>query len=131
MNASLTQSDFAAWLDQYKKAWEERDPKLAAAIFTPGASYRETPFVAPMEGQQAIEDYWRGAVSGQSDVRFSYEILACAGMKGIAHWRATFKGVPAGDSITLDGLFCCDFASPDRVQRLEEWWHIEIVPAAA
>ena len=128
MTDPLTHDEFSAWLDRYKKAWEERDPKLATEIFTATATYRETPFVAPLEGRQAIENYWREAVSGQSDVHFSYEVLACAGTRGICHWRTTLISVPAGDTVTLDGLFCCDFEAPDQVQRLEEWWHVQAVP---
>ena len=131
MTLSLTPEMFAAWLDRYKAAWEQRDPQRAAGIFTADASYRETPFSAPLAGRSGIEDYWRQAVAGQADVHFSYEVLACAGDRGTCHWRAEFQSVPAGDGVILDGVFCCDFDAPDQVRKLEEWWHVQVSPAGS
>jgi hypothetical protein len=125
----LEQSDFTSWLERYREAWESRDPGRAAGLFTQDASYRETPFDAPMRGRAEIEGYWAKAVAGQKDVRFSYEIFACADDQGICRWHAAFMGVPGGEKIDLDGIFRCRFADPAQVATFEEWWHIRVVPA--
>jgi len=129
MTDPLDESIFAAWLDRYKAAWEQRDPAAAAALFTEQATYRETPYDAPFEGQGAIRNYWTKAVAGQRDVRFSYDILACCGDRGLCHWHATFAAEPAGDTIDLDGIFHCRFAGDGRVATFEEWWHLKVTPA--
>ena len=129
MTFRLEPAAFAAWLDRYREAWEERDPDRAASLFTDDASYRETPFDPPMEGSAAIHAYWAKAVAGQSDIRFTSEVLACAGADGLCHWHCAFAADPAGDRIDLDGIFRCRFADETRVEAFEEWWHIKLVPA--
>ncbi len=120
---------FSAWLDRYKQAWETRDAALAGALFTADASYQEMPFDAPMQGRAAIEAYWTRVTASQSDVRFTYEVLSCAGEQGICQWHATFK---SGDAtIDLDGVFVCEFADATTVKALQEWWHVRVTPAAA
>ena len=131
MSVDLDAADFASWLDRYKVAWEGRDPGAAAALFTEAASYRETPYDRPFEGREAIEDYWANAVSGQRDVRFTYEVLACAGNRGLCRWHATFRAGEADDTIDLDGIFHCYFETEGLVDRFEEWWHLKVTPASS
>jgi len=132
MKRGLEESAFAAWLDAYKAAWEKRDPAAAAELFTPDATYRETPFDAPIEGRKGIAAYWAKAVAGQEDVRFSYEIIACAGDEGLCHWHCAFAARPGGGRVDLDGIFRCRFAEAGQVDRFEEWWHVRVAsPAGA
>ncbi len=130
MTVSLDEPAFTAWLERYRQAWEQRDPAAASALFTEGASYRETPYDPPFEGRPAIHDYWAKAVAGQRDVRFTYEILACSGARGVSRWHATFCAVEGGATIDLDGIFLCRFADSTLVDAFEEWWHLKVTPAA-
>lgn len=129
MTYRLDDTVFAAWLDAYKAAWEERDPARAAALFTSDARYHEMPFDAPIEGEAGIAAYWAKAVSGQKDVRFTWEILACTGAVGLAHWHCAFTGDPGGEAIALDGIFHCRFRDAARVEHFREWWHVQVKPA--
>ena len=124
----LTEADFAGWLDRYKAAWEARDPDAAMALFAVDASYRETPFAAPMRGRAAIGDYWRDRVqAAQAAVAFSCDVLAVTGDTGLAHWRAQFDWRPTRRRVALDGIFLCRFRDGSdgdlRCAVLEEWWH--------
>ena len=130
MTYSLDEQAFANWLDRYRQAWEQRDPAAAASLFTEGATYRETPYDPPFEGRAEIEAYWAKAVAGQRDVRFTSEILACSGDRGISRWHATFSAVEGGATIDLDGIFLCRFADETLVGAFEEWWHLKVTPAA-
>ena len=130
MSYILDARAFGDWLDRYRQAWEKRDPDAAAALFTEQATYRETPYDPPFQGQDEIRAYWAKAVAGQSGVRFTSEILACSGDRGVCRWHATFKAAEAGDTIDLDGIFLCRFAEPARVDAFEEWWHLKVTPAA-
>ena len=126
----LTTQVFAAWLDRYRTAWEQRDPAAAAALFTADATYRETPFdPPPFEGREAIRDYWARTVAGQRDVRFSSDVLACADDRGICHWNASFTAAATGAKLELDGIFHCRFADDEHVSSFEEWWHLKMTPA--
>ncbi|WP_414902700.1 nuclear transport factor 2 family protein [Sphingomonas flavalba] len=131
MTHAVTEAAFAAWLDGYKAAWEGRDPEAAAALFTPDARYHETPYDPPLEGQAGVRAYWEKVTAGQAGVVFTYDGVTCTGDTGLCHWHAAFKGVPGGEAIDLDGMFRCRFAADGRVDRLEEWWHIQVVPSAA
>ena len=130
MSYELEEGAFAAWLEAYKAAWEARDSVAAAALFTPDATYHEMPFDPPIEGAAGIATYWAGAVAGQENILFTYEILACAGDQGLCHWHCAFTGVPGGEAIDLDGIFQCRFGAPDRVSHFREWWHVRVVPPA-
>ena len=112
------------WLQGYKGAWENRDPAAAGRLFTPEATYRETPFEAAFEGRSAIERYWAGAVAGQRDVRFTSEVLACSGQQALAHWHVAFTVADGDAQVELDGIFRLWFASEELVERFEEWWHV-------
>ncbi|HEX6374428.1 MAG TPA: nuclear transport factor 2 family protein [Allosphingosinicella sp.] len=129
MSYRLEEAAFAAWLEAYKAAWEARDPAAAARLFAADATYHEMPFDAPIEGSEGIAAYWARAVAGQSDVRFTYEILACTGAEGLCHWHCAFTAVPDGAQIDLDGIFRCRFADAAHVDRFQEWWHVRIQPA--
>jgi ketosteroid isomerase-like protein len=122
---------FSAWLDRYKLAWEARDAAQAGALFTADASYHEMPFDAPMQGRAAIETYWSRVTATQADVRFTYEVMSCAGDRGICRWHATFKSAPGGETIDLDGVFVCAFADARTVKALQEWWHVRVTQATA
>lgn len=128
MGNELGSAAFAEWLDRYKAAWEARDPDQAAALFTPDATYRETPYDAPFAGREEIAEYWRKAVSGQKDVTFTSEVLGWSGDTGLCHWHAAFTGIEGGEAIDLDGIFRCRFDPSGLVREFEEWWHIRIVP---
>lgn len=126
---TLDAAAFAAWLDGYKAAWEGRDAAAAGALFAEDATYRETPYDEPFAGRTAIEAYWAKVTSGQQDIAFTYEVIACTGDEGVAHWHCTFTAAPGGETIDLDGIFRCGFADSGRVRRFEEWWHIRVTPA--
>jgi hypothetical protein len=129
MGFEIGTDGFAAWLEGYKRAWEERDGPQASALFTADATYAETPFDPPLVGRDAIAAYWEKVVSGQKDVTFTYEVLAASGAEGICHWHSAFTGAAGGEAIDLDGIFRCRFAGPGEVAAFEEWWHIRVVPA--
>jgi hypothetical protein len=112
------------WLAQYKDAWEQRDARLAASLFSAGATYHETPFDAPLAGPDAIHDYWQRVTEDQRDIRFSARPLAMAGETAVAEWSATFRSASSGASIDLEGVFVLDFDAAGLCSRLREWWHV-------
>lgn len=126
----LDEAAFGAWLDAYKKAWESRDADAAARLFTEDATYRETPFDAPMAGREAIRAYWARVTAGQRDIIFGHDRIVCSGDEGLCHWTASFLTDPGGDRIQFDGLFRCRFAETGQVRVFEEWWHMKVTPAA-
>lgn len=125
MSFDLDRAHFEDWLARYRRAWEERDPAQAGALFTENAVYAETPFNPPMRGRSEIESYWADAVSRQKDVRFSSEVLACNGNQGLCRWHVALTSVPEGSAVELDGIFRCLFADNGLVETFQEWWHVK------
>lgn len=125
----LTTEEFAAWLEAYKAAWQDRDEAAIANIFTEDASYQETPYTPAMKGVEAIRDYWRRVVvEDQSDIRFDYKIWNVSDDVGVAHWRCKFSQKSSFEGVDLDGIFRCVLSAepgtPKRCAELLEWWHI-------
>jgi|ERR687898_21262 ketosteroid isomerase-like protein len=121
--ATITASDFEAWLQGYGKAWESRDAAAAARLFSEDSEYYWTPLDPPQRGRAGVTAAWEGAVSQQQDVRFRFEVLAVNGAKGIASWRADFLRLPARVKVRIEGVLTADFAEPGQCRTFREWWH--------
>ncbi len=120
----MNETQFAAWLDAYGRAWQTGDAKAVMTLFAPAATYYETPFDPPLVGLDAIHDYWRaGAGQGQRDVAFTYDVLAVAGDLGLAHWAATFTRLSSGAAVRLDGALAARFDAGGACVEFREWWH--------
>src|SRR5690606_17277220 len=46
------------WLEAYRRAWEERDPEAAAALFTEDAEYLDNIYGEPHRGRDRGRAYW-------------------------------------------------------------------------
>jgi SnoaL-like protein len=114
---------FQSWLDSYGRAWMDRDPEAAAALYASDGTYRVTPFQEPLRGCAAIFDYWAEVARTQEGIQFGYEILAVTNECGIARWWASFVRVPPGLPTKLDGIFVISLDSNGRCISLREWWH--------
>ena len=119
----MNETDLRNWLDRYRRAWETRDPEVAAALFSEDARYYETPFAEPARGRKGVRDYWENATRGQSDVAFSHNVVAVSGSRGIARWSATFTRIASGARVALDGIFLLEFDDEGLCRELREWWH--------
>jgi hypothetical protein len=120
---SIEQAAFQSWLEAYGKAWEKRDPEVAAGLFAEDGTYQVTPFLEPMRGRQAIFEYWCGVARTEENIQFGYEILVVKPELNIARWWASFVIVPQGLKTKLDGIFVIALDEEGRCKSLREWWH--------
>lgn len=118
----MEKTDFKSWLDLYKRAWMTRDPELIRELFTDDASYQEKPFELPMNGLEAIRDYWKVVSETQEDVKFNYQILGQDKNQGIAHWSASFIRRPQKTLVKLDGIMIASLNSDNKCTAFQEWW---------
>jgi hypothetical protein len=120
----MTMHDFQRWLERYGNAWVAGDPDAAATLFSAGAAYHETPFDEPMTGREAIHRYWtEGAKLGQTDIAFEAIPVLFSEGTGFARWRATFRRVPSGTRVELDGVLSARFDHAMHCEEFREWWH--------
>jgi hypothetical protein len=121
---TLTTEQFKIWLERYGKAWREGDPDAVVTLFDEAARYHETPFDEPMIGRDAIYRYWKeGAKESQTDIQFSFDIVAVHENFGLARWRAFFVRVPSGKKVHLDGILLAEFSDSMQCTLFREWWH--------
>lgn len=111
---------FHSWLGTYGRAWIDRDPEAAAALYAPDCTYQVTPFLEPLRGRAAILEYWREVAETQEKIEFGHEILALTADYGIARWRASFVRVPPGLPTKLDGIFLIALDANGRCTSLRE-----------
>jgi ketosteroid isomerase-like protein len=116
----LDHGTFRAWLDEYATAWETGDADTAAALFAPDATYHVTPFAEPLDGQDAIRDYWAETTAAQEGTECATTIEALGRDHGLARFHASF--VRDGDTVAVDGCLRARFLAGDCVE-FREWWH--------
>jgi uncharacterized protein (TIGR02246 family) len=114
-------TDIERWVDGYERAWQEADPPGAAGLFTPRATYQESPFDPPMRGRDAIAAYWRQATERQHERRIACRLIASGPEEHIVHFRADF--VADGQPLTLDGVLAVRLDRQGLCTALREWWH--------
>src|SRR4051794_23128508 len=91
----ITEADARAWTEAYGDAWVTRDPDKVVKLFTPDATYRERRFFAPLEGVEAIRNYWQMLVHDlQRDVGYDVEQIVVSGDQALVHWTAHFTWRP-------------------------------------
>ena len=123
MNDATHHETFDSWLGAYGDAWEARDPRAAAELFSADATYQETPFEEPARGREAIAQYWSRVTRGHQQVRFDHEVLAVTEDMGIARWWASFDSVHLGARVELDGIFVVRMGAEGMCKEFREWWH--------
>jgi SnoaL-like domain len=118
------------WLQRFGRAWEERDPQRAAALFSEDGCYRESPFDGPLCGTQEIHAYWSNLPAAREDIRFAYDILAVTELWGIAHWHGSYTYVEGATRLELDGILLVSLDHQGRCKDFREWSNRREVPAS-
>lgn len=110
-------------LEEYKRAWESRDPDAAVELFSPEAEYREDPFEEPLRGANAIRAYWNEAAEAQVHVEFDAERIWVSGRTVLASWHAAFTRRATAQRVRLRGFMTLEVDERGKVWRFREWWH--------
>lgn len=108
------------WLEDYRRAWVDRNADAAAELFTEDAIYREQPFKPPFSGRGAIRQYWATVTQAQSSVELRYGSPVVEGRRVAVEWWANL--VNDGSPITLAGEFLLSFDEHGRCRELREYW---------
>jgi hypothetical protein len=110
-----------AWVEGYRIAWENKDAKAAAALFTPDATYRSNIFEDAYQGRDGVEAYWESATSSQAEVRVQMGRPFVDGSRVSVEFWTNMK-VDDGE-VTLPGCLLLDFDDNWLCQGLREYWH--------
>jgi limonene-1,2-epoxide hydrolase len=110
-----------AWVEGYRLAWENRDAKAAAALFTPDATYRSNIFEDAHQGRAGVEAYWESVSSSQSDVRVQMGRPFVDGSRVSVEFWTNMK--VDQEEVTLPGCLLLDFDDDWLCRGLREYWH--------
>ena len=124
----MTVEELSRWLDDYRRAWEERDADAAALLFTEEGTYQWGPFEETLRGREAIRERWASAVAAQADVEFGYEPLAVSDDRGYARWWASFDVPVAQQRVRLEGIFEVVLDDAGSCRTFREWFNVAEEP---
>jgi ketosteroid isomerase-like protein len=111
-----------AWLEGYRRAWEEADTPAVLGLFTEDATYRSHPLRPVHAGHDGIAAYWTQATADQRDVRVRLGDPVVDGDRVGVEWWTTMRA--GGDPLTLVGVLLLAFAADGRCRALRECWNL-------
>jgi ketosteroid isomerase-like protein len=111
-----------AWLEGYRRAWEEADTPAVLGLFTEDATYRSHPLRPVYAGHDGIAAYWTGVTEDQHDVQVRFGDPIVDGDRVAVEWWTTMRAGP--DPVTLAGCLLLTFAPDGRCQALRECWNV-------
>jgi ketosteroid isomerase-like protein len=111
-----------AWLESYRRAWEDADTPAVLGLFTSDATYRSHPLRPAHTGQDGITAYWTQATADQQDVLVRFGDPIVDGDRVAAEWWTRMHA--GGSPVTLVGCLLLRFAEGGRCQALRECWNL-------
>jgi hypothetical protein len=116
---AIDRAGFVAWLRGYERSWRTPGTEHLADLFTADASYRHSPYAAPIVGLDAIAEDWEREREGpDEEFTMRAEIVALDGATGVARIEVDY-GAPVRQEF-LD-LWLVRFAEDGRAAEFEEW----------
>ena len=114
------------WVDGYGRAWTDRDPDAAAALFTEDATYRDHPTAEAHQGPDGVRAYWANITSTQEDpdVRMGAPIVSGDGTRAAVEFWARFRN--SGEPVSVIGILFLRFAEDGLCKELRETWNFEL-----
>ena len=109
------------WVEGYRLAWQNRDAKAAASLFTHDATYRSNIFEDAHLGRAGVEAYWKSTTSTQSDVRVRMGRPFVDGPRVSVEFWTNMK--VDNEEVTLPGCLLLDFDDNWLCHGLREYWH--------
>jgi hypothetical protein len=107
------------WLARYEAAWRAPGTEGLAGIFTPGATYRHSPYAQPVVGLDAIRRMWDADRDGPGEVfTLGTEIVAVDGMTAVVRAEVRY-----GDPVRQEyrDLWVIRLGDDGRCSWFEEW----------
>lgn len=103
-----------AWVAGYERVWRSDDQAALATLFTEDARYLRSPYEPPLEGIQAIRDFW----SDPTPFAMTGEPVAVEGRDAVVRVEVHYLGEAPRE---YRDLWVLHFADDGRVDYFEEW----------
>ncbi|TCO50844.1 nuclear transport factor 2 family protein [Actinocrispum wychmicini] len=110
------------WVEEYLRAWRDKDDLAVGRIFTADAVYQEIPGddAHTYVGRRSIQEYWRTITAGQTEVTTRYGEPLVQGDRAAVELWITLRA--NGNWLTFEETNVLYFARDGRVRRNVEYW---------
>ncbi len=115
----MDRQQVSAWVAAYEAAWRQPGTARLAEIFTPDATYLQSPYEEPVGGLPAIGQMWEDGRDGPDEVfAMRSEIVALDGDTAVVRVEVEY-----GDPVEQEyrDLWVVRFADDGRCRWFEEW----------
>jgi ketosteroid isomerase-like protein len=107
------------WLAAYEAAWRTPGTAMLRSLFTPDATYLQSPYEQPVVGLDEIALMWERERSGPDEVfSFTCEVVAVDGPTAVVRIEVHY-----GDPVAQEyrDLWIIQLNNDGRCTRFEEW----------
>jgi hypothetical protein len=109
-------------IDTFGNGWARGNVELLLSVFSPEATFVETPFSAPLRGTEAIRSYWIETPYHQSEATFSSGEIYTAGPWFSTEFKCVFRRRRTGEWVDARGAIFCE-TDGALITEMRMYWH--------
>lgn len=114
----MNKENIAAWVENYRRAWQTNNPKHIARLFARDAAYYRDPFAKPWQGRDEITREWLAHADAPGDYEFRYEVIGTGRDTGVVRGWTKYNHPPREYS----NIWLIRFDDAGRCVEFTEWW---------
>jgi ketosteroid isomerase-like protein len=115
----MRRSEVERWVDDYQRLWRSPGTAGLTEIFTEDATYRTSPWAAPVVGSAALADLWEAEREGPGEpFTMASEVVAVDGPVAVVRVAVDYERESGG---RWRDLWVVGFAEDGRCRSFEEW----------
>jgi ketosteroid isomerase-like protein len=115
----MRHDDVRRWVTRYEKAWRSPGTASLAELFTEDVSYRPSPWADPVEGTEALAEFWNAERDGPGEAfTMSSELVALDGDTAVVRIQVDYEKASSG---RWRDLWVLRFDEDGRCRHFEEW----------
>ena len=115
---------FQDWLGELQQALEAGDAATLSHLFSEDAVFHDAPFIAPIDGRDAIRASFAEELAERRDVTFTFEVIRFEGQIGWAMWSNSFTRAGTEDPVRMEGILKAEFNTDGLCSEFRQWWHM-------
>jgi ketosteroid isomerase-like protein len=115
-------AEYVALIEEFGRGWEEGDAARLSGVFAEKAAFTPDPFATPLEGRQAIAEYWKDIPYEQSEISFRFGEIHSVGPWFATEFKCTFRRRRSGEPVDLRGALFCE-TEAGKISEMRMYWH--------
>lgn len=108
-------------IDDFGKGWEKAKVDVMLAVFTPGATFQDSPFATPVKGSDAIRGYWQDLPYNQSEITFTSGEIYAAGPWFSTEFKVVYRRRRTGEWVDARGAIFCE-TEGEKIAEMRMYW---------